>query len=471
MTKGTLVRVLLVCIVLALAAALPRRHVQSQLLIRQADLYRSAREYSKAIDLYQQLVVLRPPSSLPHLRLGQIYLAQGRLDEAEEEFAIGWELDKGDLQGLVGLSEIAYRRGDTEEAIKLWRHAIALDPKDSDARYRLGQTYLELSQFDQARHELKRVLRSAPHHQGANYYLGLLAASDDNSAAIEYLRLAAEGEDRELSKRAREMLVLLDDIAPSEDDAYVAAHLGHAYLKLDAPGLALLQLEKVIALQPHNDTARAYTGYALFVLDDLDAARDVLREVTQLTPKHPLGHYFLGLLHRSEGYLPTALWEFKTSLQIDPSNAAVYAEIAETYQRMGQHVVAGDWYRAATEVAPDEAGFLILLARYYVDVLPKVEEGQAAAREAVAAAPENAVVQDLLGWALYLAGESPQALGPLEKAIALDPDFARAYYHLGVVYAQLGQEADAKWAYQRAIDLDTDGEYRARAMAELASTK
>ncbi len=471
MTTGTFARALLLCVVLAVAAGLPRQHVRSQVLLRQADLSRAAKEYSQAIDLYQQLVVQHPRWPVPHLHLGQIYLAQGKLDEAEEQFAFAGKLDKGESQALTGLGEIAYRRGDTEGAIHLWREAIAMDLKASDAAYRLGKVYLELSQFDLARQELNRVLRDAQLHQGANYYLGLLAASDDNRASVEYLRLAAEGDDREICNKASEMLALLDEIAASEDEAYVAARLGRAYLKLDVPSLAVTQLDRVITLQPNNQTARAYIGYAFFALDDLNAARDVLRQVTQQAPKQPLGHYFLGLLHRSEGYLPTALWDFKTSLKIDPSNAAVYAEIGDTYERMGQYAMAGDWYRTATEVAPDEPGFLILLAQFYVDVLPKAEEGMIAARQAVAAAPDSAVAQDLLGWALYLAGESRRALAPLERAIVLDPDFARAYYHLGVIYARLGREANAQWAYQRAIDLDLEGEYRGRAIAELSTTE
>ncbi len=469
MTSGTLARAVLLCIVLAVGAAVPRQHVRSRTLLRQADLSRTAKEYSQAIDLYQQLAVYHPRWSVPHLRLGQIYLAQGRLDEAREEFALAQELDEGESEALTGLGEIAYRRGDTTGAIELWRTAASLDHEGSDLAYRLGKAYFELSQFDLARQELNRVLRHAQGHQGANYYLGLLAAGDDKSASAEHLRLAADGNDREMSKRASEMLALLDDIAASQDEAYVAGRLGRAYLKLDAPSLALIQLDRVITLQPDNDTARAYIGYALLALDDLDAAREVLRQVTQQAPKHPLGHYFLGLLHRSEGYLPTALWEFKTSLKIDPSNAAVYAEIADTYQQMGQHVVAGDWYRMAAGVAPEEPGFLILLAQFYVDVLPKAEEGVTAARQAVAAEPDNAVAQDLMGWALYLAGESSRALPPLERAIVLDPDFARAYYHLGVIYTRLDRKAEALWAYQRAIDLDAEGEYRGRAMAELSS--
>jgi len=134
---------------------------------------------------------------------------------------------------------------------------------------------------------------------------------------------------------------------------------------------------------------------------------------------------------------------------------------------MGRYVEAGEWYQAAVVLAPDEPDFALLLAQFYVDVLPRPEEGLAAARQAVALAPDNPLAQDLLGWAHYLGGDLAEAQVALERALSLDPDFARAYYHLGVVWSQLGDGDKAQWAYQRAIDLDSDGLYRERAMTEL----
>jgi len=182
-----------------------------------------------------------------------------------------------------------------------------------------------------------------------------------------------------------------------------------------------------------------------------------------------LGYYFLALLHRSEGYVPTALWEFKRALSLDPYNAAAYAEIAATYQGLGQYIAAEEWYRGAVDVAPQEGEFRLLMARFYVDTVPKADEGLAAAKEAAALIPEDAVVQDLLGWAHYLAGDLLDARIALERALVLDPALARAYYHLGVVCMRLGDQKTSSWAYRRAVDLDAEGTYRARALQALSS--
>jgi tetratricopeptide (TPR) repeat protein len=467
MKIGGLARAVLLSVVTALLVGLVREDVEFASLVRGADRCRAAKEYSRAISIYQRLALLHPQWPVPHTQLGQVYLVQGKWDEAEKQFRQAWELDKGEEEALLGLGLVAYQRGDIEDAMDLWRQAAAVNPRNVAVHYRLGQAHLNRSRFELAKQELERVVLYDSDHQEAHYYLGLLLAAEDETLASEHLSLVASGEDAELSERAQEMMILLEEISASEDESYVAARLGHAYIRYEVPSLAVAQLERVVERQPDNCAARAYLGYALFALGGHETAREVLREVTYLTPKCPLGHYFLATLHRSEGYLPTALWEFKRSLRLDASNAAVYADIANTYQRMGGYLVAGEWYRAAVEVAPDEVDFRLLLAQFYVDVLLRAEEGLAAAQQAVALAPDSPVAQDLLGWAYYLTGDSGQAQVGLEKALALDPDFARAYYHLGVVCSQLGDEEKARWAYERAIDLDSDGLYRERAIAEL----
>ena len=45
----------------------------------------------------------------------------------------------------------------------------------------------------------------------------------------------------------------------------------------------------------------------------------------------------------------------------------------------------------------------------------------------------------------------------------LEPDLARAHYHLGTLYAARGDVEAAQREYQRAIDLDTEGFYQQRA--------
>ena len=49
----------------------------------------------------------------------------------------------------------------------------------------------------------------------------------------------------------------------------------------------------------------------------------------------------------------------------------------------------------------------------------------------------------------------------------LEPDLARAHYHLGALYAARGDVEAAQREYQRAIDLDSEGFYRQRAAKAL----
>jgi len=66
---------------------------------------------------------------------------------------------------------------------------------------------------------------------------------------------------------------------------------------------------------------------------------------------------------------------------------------------------------------------------------------------AAAAAPELAV-QPLV------AGRSEQALATLEKASAADPHDAAVLINLGIAYAQAGDEAKARVAFEQALACD-----------------
>lgn len=464
MKTSVLVRVLLTCGVVAACSAVARVAVQPALLLQLADQHRAQKEHTAAAELYQQLTTLRPNWATPHVRLGQTYLAQRRWAEAEVEFLIANELDDREPEAAFGLAEVAYHRGDVETAISLWRRALVLDPSDSEARYRLSRAYIEASRFSQAEHELHRMLLQDTSHQGAHYLLGLLYAIDDPPLAAQHLEIATVGADSSVSAQAVDLLGILVGGSAETPDSRVADQLARWYLTHEMPSLALAQLDTLTQLDPANYTARAYSGYALLALGRPDEARETLRQVTQVSPQNPLGHYFLGILHRSEGYLSTALWDFKRSLRLDPLNAAVYAEIANTYQCLGQHVSAEEWYRGAVSVAPEEPGFRLLLAEFYMDVVPRPQEALIAATELAALTPDDPVALDLLGWAYFMAGQTSAAKAALENALALDPMSARAHYHLGVVCEELGDAAGAERAYQRAVDLDTEGTYREKAI-------
>lgn len=85
---------------------------------------------------------------------------------------------------------------------------------------------------------------------------------------------------------------------------------------------------------------------------------------------------------------------------------------------------------------------------------PEVEEGVAMARQAIAAAGDDPWVLDFAGLALAQMGaDNDAALSAMDRAIALNPNFALAFGHRAVVLAYLNRPDEAILSAHRAIRL------------------
>jgi len=67
-------------------------------------------------------------------------------------------------------------------------------------------------------------------------------------------------------------------------------------------------------------------------------------------------------------------------------------------------------------------------------------------------APKNAMFPYYLGLLAAETGDLPTAIGYLEEAVALEPDFPRAWYNLSLAYQKNNQTEDAQRAMQKAQD-------------------
>ena len=64
------------------------------------------------------------------------------LREAEACARRAFELNPGSAQGLSIMGQVAYRRGQPGEAVRLLTQACAADPNNPDAMHQLGGAYL-----------------------------------------------------------------------------------------------------------------------------------------------------------------------------------------------------------------------------------------------------------------------------------------------------------------------------------------
>ena len=76
---------------------------------------------------------------------------------------------------------------------------------------------------------------------------------------------------------------------------------------------------------------------------------------------------------------------------------------------------------------------------------------------------------DTLGWVYYKRNEHSRALPLLRQAVEQDPGNPVFQYHLGLVYAKVGETTRARDALSRAVERQVEFQGAANARAVLAS--
>jgi len=111
-------------------------------------------------------VALAPLDAKARAGLGELYLKQLRLPEAEEHFRRSLEAHPN-LRGYVGLGVVRWRRGDRQEAERLFNEAESLVPVDPRPHLMLGLLYLDLGRATEGEKELRKSLETDPTNEGA----------------------------------------------------------------------------------------------------------------------------------------------------------------------------------------------------------------------------------------------------------------------------------------------------------------
>jgi tetratricopeptide (TPR) repeat protein len=125
------------------------RYFESALRIdpRMTDAHLHLGEVYLAMDLpkmaelhLRDTVALSPLNIQGRNRLGQLELGAGRLAEAEEQFMRSVESEPN-AEGYDGLGDVYLARGSPDQAERAFARALAVDPFDSHAHFKLGAIY------------------------------------------------------------------------------------------------------------------------------------------------------------------------------------------------------------------------------------------------------------------------------------------------------------------------------------------
>ena len=236
------------------------------------------------------------------------------------------------------------------EAIRVYRSAIDIDPNAATLHYRLADLLSTMNRYPEAVPEYQEALKDGPNNAKGRFELGtaLQKSGRDSDAIREFLRAAnLEPGNAQIHLSLANALVRLKQLEAASREyrtvIYIAPGILQAHLNLCSVLVAmhkneegLIEGRKAVEMDPKNPVVHNVLGYAYAATGrNRDAAAE-MRRVTELKPNLPVGYLGLGKAQVRLNDRPEAIQSFKKFLllseghpQYDAVRTGVQAEIAK----------------------------------------------------------------------------------------------------------------------------------------------
>jgi tetratricopeptide (TPR) repeat protein len=393
-------------------------------------LYSSGRA-DQAVKPLQRSIQLTPEALKPHLVLGAALDQTNQKAEAKAEWQKALSIDPHSSEAIDWLSKSLMTEGDYGAAIALLRSA----PTSEASSLRLAEAYDKAGAPDKASEVLRNGLRAHP----ASLPLSdaLVAILVKQSLFQDAIRLAGQTArthpgNLDAQRQYFRLLVVNDDYAK-------AAPLGHRLL------LAL----------PHNFDVLYLNGVMERAGGQFLAARKHLAEAVGLDPNNYKARFNLGVVLAELKNYPGAREQLEKAIALGASEPEVRFKLASVLRALGETEKAQEQLKLYQQELQAQANDT-LAASKAAQADKELANGDpqkavALYHEAVEAEPKNAMLAFKLALALDRAGDTTAERSSLEKAIAIDPDFALAQNQMGYLDSQSGDSASAEEHFRRAL--------------------
>ena len=408
-----------------------------------------------ALDFLNVAMDFEPALEGLHTQAAEIALAAGEplaaLQHLEAETSLA---SSGTTQACLR-SRALLAIGNTAEAASIWNEVDGICLKPNQFLQDLAQAYLMEGDPIAAQAILEDLAFFDPTDPGIRMSLAVVTATIRPEQALQHLRLANELNPNGNSL-ALDLIRAIEDARPVDDRSYSLAQVGQTLVRHDEWTSAVWAFQHALEQNPEYIEARAYLGLAL------DRAGqnglEPLKSVVNTLPNAALPRIFLALHWQALNQPERARQQLEIAARLDPTNPAVPAELGTAYAALGDIRPAIAAFRLATELAPEDPRFWLLLAQYSTANEIEVQTlGLPAARNALALNPDDPAATDTLGYAHFLLGNLHLADRLLWRAINLEPHRAASQFHLGLLRQAQGDLVRARASLELAIQLDQDG--------------
>jgi len=366
---------------------------------------------------------------------GVALLAEGRYEDAAEEFRVGLTATPEAPMLLVNLGLALRLLGRTDEAAPLFERAADYPLTLRMAGHQLAQMALDREDFDAARSVLNRVLAAEPEAAEIRNTLGrVLEAKGDLQAAEAEFRRAAE----------------LDP-----DAALPRNNLGNLFKRRSEIDLAEPWYRQAIEADPYF--MGAYNNLALVyqARGEMDRAIDLYGRALMKSPSNAIVLNNLASLYYAQGDADEARELWSQSAEADPTYESPLNNLASLLLNDGRHDEAEKLLRDALAL-DDNYGD----ARINLSIILRGRGDSDGAREQLRRSTEDprSGVRAWIQWGLFELeqGDNDAAIRLLETVESKYPPLPGWLNVLGEAYARSGRRAEALAIWRRSLEADPD---------------
>ena len=403
------------------------------------ELYHQQGNTEEAVVYFKRALIVDPGLANRFISQGQNAFDAGNYGDAIEPLNTHLLLFPEDIEAVYLLGQNYEANGNTDAALTFYDRTLALDSQRSDVLFKMVHIYRERDAHQQAIDALQKIIEIAPNTTEAHYLL-----------AVSYLTLAQP--DAALS-------AFLATVRLNPDD--VAAHY-HAAILLEQHGeidKAIKHYEKTIALDTtliENAIGRhlqsplpniaATEVEPFFRLGSIYRARNdedniirVYQPALEIEPAHPELHHLLAVIFEKRddqgmqdglaSYALKAIHHYGLANQYNPENFDWHYSYARL---LDQHAeTLGEGYHKYAEMAVNEYTATIALNSNYADAY--FYRGMLTLR------------YKQIGDTLY---RYSQILEDFKQVTELQPRNREANYQLGVLYLEIDRHVLAKNVFE-----------------------
>jgi tetratricopeptide (TPR) repeat protein len=409
------------------------------------------------ISALQQVIIYQPWRADVWEKIGNLQFVTGNYQDAINTYVEASKLGELSMRELINEGKSWKESGDFEKAKTFYRQASESGSDDIDLFMETAKAQEEINDSIGTLATLLRAYKLAPNDKGVNFQLGVQFAASQPDNAIKFLTTAKV--DNSYTANAEDLISVITNSKQLGESADRYIYIGQELSQFGEWQAAASAFNSATVSDKENGIAWALLGEAVQHVGG--NGYDDLAKGLELNPQSDIVNGLMAMYYRRQQKYEMAINYLYKALENNPNESTWQIEIGNTIALTGDLSNALNHLQVATMMEPDNwipwqslATFSIS-HNYFVSTI-----GVDAARKALMLVPGSPVLLDIMGSAYLVIGDYDSAERFYLQANKASPNQEEILYHLGQLYLQKNEKAQAFDYLRAAAENATDSRIR-----------